>query len=94
MPYISANNLQTDADPDPQHFVDQYHADSDMDSAFRFYADPEPDPDPRFTHVGISELFLYFFHSGASLHCFYLSLQRHRCHNFQYFGENIEICWK
>ncbi len=35
--------------------------------------------------------FFTFIHSGASLHCFYLSRQRHRCHNFQYFGHNWNL---
>jgi hypothetical protein len=52
-----ASNLQTDADPDPQHFVDRHHADSDPDPTFRFDADPEPDSDPKFTHAGTSETF-------------------------------------
>jgi hypothetical protein len=35
------------------------HADPDQDPTFHFDAvpDPDPDPTPKFTHVGIAEMF-------------------------------------
>ncbi len=42
---------------------------------------------------GKSEFSLFtFIHSNASLHS--LSRQCHRCHNFLYFGQHIEIFGK
>jgi hypothetical protein len=40
----------------------RFDADPDQDPTFHFDADPDPDPDPtpRFTHVGIAEMFFYF----------------------------------
>ncbi len=60
-------------------------------SVLCFHADPDPnlpfnattDPDPSFTHVGKSEKNSTFLYSN--------SRQRHGCHNFQYFGQYIEI---
>jgi hypothetical protein len=45
-----------------------FDANTDPDPTFHFDANPDPNPTPRFTQK--SEIFLLFFHSGASLHCF------------------------
>jgi hypothetical protein len=60
----------------------------------RFDTDPDPDPTLSFAHGGKSDLFLFLFTSVpvyATL--FYLSLQRHRRHNFKYIGQYTRIFW-
>jgi hypothetical protein len=76
--------------------VDCFDAHPDWDQTSHFDADPDTDPTLNYTHVGKSETFLILLTSSASLHCFIflVSRQRHRCHNFQYFGQYIEIFWK
>ncbi len=50
--------------------------------------DPDPDHTPSYTHL---------FFAAVPVYCtlfydfFYLSRQRHGCHNFQYFRQCIEI---
>ncbi len=38
--------------------------------------------------------FLTFIPSSASLYYFSFLVKRHRCQNFQYFGQSIDIFWK
>ncbi len=68
---------------------------SDPDPTFHFDADPYPDPYPttKVLHVNGNQNYFFTFIHRASLQ-FYLSLQRQRGHNFQYFGQFIEIFWK
>ncbi len=40
------------------------------------------------------DFFFTFGQSIPSLPCFYLSRQCQICHNFQYFGQHIQIFWK
>jgi hypothetical protein len=49
----------------------------DPDTTFHFEADPDPDLDPS--------LSFYFYSQQCQFY------HRHRCHNFKYYGQNIEI---
>jgi hypothetical protein len=81
-----------------QYFVDRRHL-VDPDPTFHFAADPVLDPYPfppaSYTQVGKSELFETFFYSNANLHCFMIfGIFLISDHQYQYFGQNIEIFWK
>jgi hypothetical protein len=76
----------------------------DPDPNFHFYADPDLDPDRiktipvpvhmRMALVGKSEILFYFFSQHCQFAVYYLSHQGQSCHNFQYFGQHLEIFWK
>jgi hypothetical protein len=63
--------------------VDRRSFEIDPDATVHFDADPDPDCTPGFTHVGKIRFFSYFYSQQCQ---FYLSYQRYRCQNFQYFG--------
>ncbi len=74
----------------------------------RFDADPGTNPvlifnidvdlDPYRTYpLRVLQMFekkVAVIHSSAYLHCFYLFRQRHRCHNVQYFDQNMKFSGK
>ncbi len=70
-----------------------FGADPDTDLPFYFDTDQYLDPTRGFRHVE-KKPFLYFVSQQCHPTLFYLSRQRHRCHNFHYFEHNIEIFWK
>ncbi len=76
------------AHPLPQ--VNRHCFDAVPDPTFHFDADlvPDPDPTPCFTHVGKPKKILLV---PVYIVFFYLYRQCHQCHNYQYFGQNIEI---
>ncbi len=68
---------------------------SDPDPTFNFDAAANPDKDPdsttHFLHMKDNQnFFTFIIHSSSSLQ-FYLSLQRQRGQNFQYFRQFNEI---
>ncbi len=69
----------------------RHHVDADPDTNFNFNADPGPDPDPSLslTHVVRTEFFLLVKQCLFTL--YYLSRKHHRCYNYQYFGQCMEI---
>jgi hypothetical protein len=72
----------------------RHRFDADPDPTFCFDADPDPDTDPgpntSFKHVGKSKFILPFLFTSVPVYIFYLSSQRYRFQNFQYFGQYIE----
>ncbi len=64
----------------------------DPDPIFYFDADLDPNPDPSWIYTQVGKKFFYSQQWQSTL--FYLSHQCHRFHNFQYFGQHIEIFWK
>jgi hypothetical protein len=75
-----------DADPDPETIV-HFDANPNPDPTFHFDANPDPTI-PRLLHTGMlknSEQIFEFIHGSASLPCFILFVQRHRCHKFSIF---------
>jgi hypothetical protein len=52
----------------------RFDATPDLDTTFHF--DTDPDPDPTHSCWKKRNLFLTFFHSKASLHCFFCQPRR------------------
>ncbi len=67
-----------------------FHANPDPDQDPTFLSDADPDPDldpdptPSFTNIGKSGFFLLILFTAVPVSTV---CQRHRCHNFQYFGQ-------
>ncbi len=76
-------SVQNDADPDPTFHFD---ADLGQDSGSRSYH--------MIYRRWNTRIFFYFYSHHHQSTLFYISRQRHRCHNFQYFGHYFEIFWK
>ncbi len=57
---------------------------------------PDPGPTPSFRHIGKSEQKIYPLFSPVPVYCTlsFLSHPRHRCHNFLYFKQFIEMLLK
>jgi hypothetical protein len=75
--------------------VDQHHFHADPDPTFHYETNSDPDPTPSFTHVGkYGNNSFDFYSQQCQSTLLYLSRQRYRSHNFNYFGQCIEILWK
>jgi hypothetical protein len=81
--------------------MDPHRLNADPDPTFHVDADPDPDPDwhqndadPLADHTPSFKNHKYFLNCWSQqcqFTTFYLSHQCQICHNFQYFGQHIEI---
>ncbi len=74
--------------------MNRHHFNADPDPSFHYETDADTDPTPSFTHVGMWEIFFNLNSQQCQSTLLYLSRQRYRSHDFNNFGQCIEILWK